>query len=94
VLLAMKSMIFQRVAFGGHNIVLFDSYGRRPCQISGSMLSPSRLQISERSLTFRLGTDEVQSVQVFPHVLLEGKKECFHQCMFVLSENLGHASHF
>jgi hypothetical protein len=38
-------------------------------------------------------TTEVQSVQVFPGVLLE-RKECFHQCMIVLLENLGHASHF
>jgi hypothetical protein len=35
----------------GQRIVLFNSCGCRPCQISGSMLCPSRLQISERNST-------------------------------------------
>jgi hypothetical protein len=39
-------------------------------------------------------TTEVQLAQVSPGALLE-RKECFHQCMIVHLENLGHASsHF
>jgi hypothetical protein len=38
-------------------------------------------------------TTEVQSVQVLSGALFE-RKECLHQCVIVLLENLGHTFHF
>jgi hypothetical protein len=73
----------------GHDGVLSDSCEFCPCQISRRMLSPLRLEILERNLTFIGAEDtEVQLAQAFPGALLE-RKECFHQCMIVLLDEFG-----